>query len=305
MQPTEASHPAGEGSGAGQRSEPRTARLARAALREPLVHFALLGVLLFALHAHFAPPAPGRQILVDEAVRQGLRQDHLRRTGALPTAEEESALIERWIDTEVLTREALALGLDRGDAVVRRRLVQKMEFVAESLAPTEEPDDATLERFVADHPERYASPPRVALTHVFVASERHGPEAAAIATQLGERLRTGADPSGLGDPFARGREIGPATERELAGVFGPAFASRAMTLPVGHWSGPLRSSYGQHLVRVRSSTPGEPARLGEAREQVRLDWQEARREERRHRALAELRRGYAIRVDPPAAGGAR
>ena len=104
-------------------------------LKEPLLHFAVLGAALVGLHRWVAPPSLGRQIVLSAPLIHGLRQDHLRRNGALPTASEEAALVQRYIDNEVLYREALALGLDRGDIIVRRRLVQKMEFLTEGLEP--------------------------------------------------------------------------------------------------------------------------------------------------------------------------
>lgn len=276
-------------------------RLVRRLASEPLAHFALLGTLLFGLHAWLAPTAPGRRIDVDTSVLRGLRQDHLRRTGAPPTAAEEEALVERYVDSEVLYREALALGLDRGDVIVRRRLLQKMEFLNDALDPLAEPTDAELEGFLASHAERYALPGRVSLSQVFVSTDRHGERAESVAAGLLAQLRGGAEPAKLGDPFPRGRDFGPAAERDLAGVFGSPFASRVFELPPGDWSGPVRSSYGFHLVRVSSRLPAEPPRLDAVRAAVLRDWEEERRGERDRAALADIRRRYEIHVERDAA----
>src|SRR6185295_8872661 len=109
-----------------------------------------------ALHRWVSPPPRGRQIVLSESIIHGLRQDHLRRNGALPTASEEAALVQRYIDNEVLYREALALGLDRGDIIVRRRLVQKMEFLTEGIDPIATPTDDELQGYLDAHSERYA-----------------------------------------------------------------------------------------------------------------------------------------------------
>jgi peptidyl-prolyl cis-trans isomerase C len=272
--------------------------LARRLLREPLLHFALLGALLIALQTRYAASS-GRRIVVDASTLRGLRQDFLRRTGAPPDAAEEAALVEQYLDNEVLVREALALGLDRGDVIVRRRLVQKMEFLAEALDAPAQASDTDLEGYLRSHSERYAIAPRIALTHVFLANQRHGAGAGAEAAALAARaaLLAGAAPRDLGDPFPRGAAIGASTERELAGIFGPAFAAQAMQLPVGEWSAPLRSSYGFHLVRIESRTPGETPALAAVRPAVKRDFDEEQRAARRRAALDQLRGRYDIRVE--------
>ncbi len=265
-------------------------------LKEPLLHFVVLGATLFALHRWVAPPAPQR-IVLSESVVRGLRQDHLRRNGALPTAEEEAALIQRFIDNEVLYREALALGLDRGDIIVRRRLVQKMEFASEGLEPIPEPSDAELQDYLDAHPERYATVDRVAFTHVFVSNDRHAGDADATAVRLRAQLAAGAAPSSLGEPFIRGQELGLLSERELGNIFGTSFSEQVMSLPIGGWSAPLRSSYGVHLVHVTQRQEGHPPRLQEVRPAARREWQEERRTAASRAVLDRLRRRYEISID--------
>jgi len=266
-------------------------------LGEPLIQLAIAGALLFGLHRWVAPSAETRRIVLSAAVIDGLRQDHTRRNGAPPTAEEEAALIHRYIDNEVLYREALALGLERGDVIVRRRLIQKMEFLSEDLTPLPEPSDADLQSYLDAHTSRYATPAEVTLTHVFVGTDRHGPAAAADASAVRTQLLNGVAPATLGEPFLRGREFRLASEAELAGVFGPAFAASVMALPLDVWSEPLRSSFGWHLVRVTERKAGHVPRLDEVRLLVRRDWQEQERETVNREALDRLRRRYEIQVD--------
>jgi hypothetical protein len=280
-------------SGPSARRQPPPSR-ARRLLREPLVHFAILGGLLMAIHTAIAPSETSRRIEIDDSVRNALRQDYVRRTGAQPSAAEEQSLVDRYVDDEILYREALALGLDRGDIIVRRRLLQKMEFLAEEAAPLAEPSDAELERYLAENAARYAKPPRVALTQVYLSSDRHGPEAEARARELRSQLAAGADPAQVGDPFPRGRDFGLSTERDLAGIFGTEFAAAAMKLPAGEWSAPVRSSYGWHLVRPSSRSEGGPAPLADVRAAVRLDLLEERRAQRRREALDALRARYEV-----------
>jgi len=266
-------------------------------LREPLVHFVLLGAVVFAVHQSVAPPRPTNRIVVSDAILRGLRQEHLRQNGALPTSEEEAALIQRFVDNEILYREAIAQGLDRGDIIVRRRLVQKMEFVLEGEAPVPQPTDAELQAYLQAHAERYAVAERVALTHVFVGTDQHGPDAERIATDLHTQLAAGADAAALGDPFLRGRDFPLRTERELAGIFGTPFAAQVMALPIGEWSGPLRSSYGLHVVRVTERSAARQPALQEVRTAVLRDWEEERRVVANAQALARLRQRYEVSVE--------
>jgi hypothetical protein len=265
--------------------------------REPLLHFLLLGLALLAAERWVGSTAGPREIVVSEDLRNGLRADHLRRTGQWPTLEEEEALIARHVDDEVLYREALALGLDRGDVIVRRRLVQKMEFLVEEEEALAEPADRDLESFLTARSESYREPERVSLRHVFVASDRHGDEAARLAGEIRDSLIAGGDPNGLGDPFLRGREFTLRSRAELAAVFGPAFAAEAMRLPAGSWSAPIRSSYGLHLVRLTDRRPARLPGLDEIREAVRRDWLEQQRAEANRRSLARLRERYDVRIE--------
>jgi len=265
-------------------------------LREPLVHFAVLGAALFALQRWATPPARDR-IVVTAEVARGLRQDHARRYGAPPTAAEESVLVRRWVDDEVLVREATRLGLDRGDIIVRRRLIQKMQFLQESLARIPVPSDAELEAWLDAHATRYAAPARVSLTHVFVAADAHA-DPGTTAAQVAAALASGVDPARLGDPFLRGRDLPLQTESQLAGVFGASFASAVASLPAGTWSAPLRSSYGLHLVRVDAREAGRRPTLDEVRRAVTDDWTEARRDEATRTALDALRTRYRVVVEP-------
>jgi hypothetical protein len=253
--------------------------------------------MLFALHRWVAPPRASREIVVPADALAGLREDFRRRTGRMASTTDEQAMLEAYVDDEVLVREALALGLDRGDVIVRRRLIQKMEFLLESTEPIAPPSDAELERHLAAHRERYASPARVSLTHVFVSSTRAGARAEAEAGELRARLEAGTDPATLGDPFLRGREFRLHAEGELAAIFGAPFAAEAMRLGEGGWSAPIRSSFGWHLVRVSEKRPRTEPVLADVRAQVERDWRAERRAALDRDARARLRGRYVVRVE--------
>jgi hypothetical protein len=230
-------------------------------------------------------------------MRRGLAIEHLRRQGAPPTPAEERAAVERYVDTEVMVREALALGLDRGDIIVRRRLVQKMEFLNEGLAAVPEPTDAELAAYLDAHPERYTVADRVALEHVFVSADAHRDDAAVVAAELRGALEGGADAATLGDPFLRGRTFRGQSARDLEEVFGPAFANAAMQLPPRTWSEPIPSSYGLHLVRITARDVEHRPAVDEVRAALARDWRTERRAEAGRAALARLRAAYDVHIE--------
>jgi hypothetical protein len=276
----------------------RTPTLARLAGR-----LLLAGLAAWAAYDRFL--APGDRIVVSGALRDGLRADHHRRTGRPPSPAEESALVDAWIEDELLYREALALGLDRRDVVVRRRLVQSMGFLLEEEAAGT-PDDAALRAYLTAHAERFATAPSVTFEHVFV---RAGADADADAGRerarsLRAQLDAGADSSRLGDPFPHGWRIAGRTPAEIDGTFGAGFAARIATLPLGAWSEPVASSYGLHLVRVVVREAGGVPELATIRAAVAADWRHAQREAARRRGFARLRRRYDV-VREDGAGTAR
>jgi hypothetical protein len=260
----------------------------RRLLREPALHFAVAGAALFALHALVRKPASSR-IVVDRAVVLGLREQHARLLGAAPSPAQERELVERWIDEEVLAREAAALGLDRGDPIVRGRLAQKMRFLQADLAPPAEPADAELRAFLAAHPRR--EPALLTVGHVYVSRGRD-PAPLLAALRRGQEVR--------GDAFLVGPLLEDRTEEQLGALFGGEAARAIVAVPEGTWSA-VASPYGTHLVQVRRRIPGHDARLEEVREQVREALLAARREEADRALVQRLRGKYRIEVDAPAA----
>jgi len=266
---------------------------------EPLVHFAGLGLLCFVLHAALAPRR-GEPLVIDGARVRATEAELERRLGRDVAPAELAAALQLELDEERLYREALALGLEQGDPIVRRRLIQKLRFVHEDLAGRAEPDDAALLAVRDADPARYTSPARLALTQVLLTRERHAdPQAAARALQ--QRLLAGAEPDGLGDPCVHGQRFGPRSAAAYAGLFGDAFAAALADMAPGTWS-LAPSSLGWHVVRVDSRSPPQLPELAPLRPRLRADWEAARREASSEAALAELRARYpaTLRDVPPA-----
>lgn len=265
-------------------------------LREPLIHFAALGSALFVIYDPALPAGAEDRIAVDAAFVEGLRREHEQRTGRPPTADEERGLIERFVEEEMLYREAVAMGLDRGDPIVRRRLIQKMGFLAEDLAAIDEPTDAELEAYRSAHAARYRDPERTSFRHVFVSRDRRGEGAEEDARRLLEELQKGADPGALGDPFVRGASFARRSAAEIEAVFGRGFADAVSAAPIDAWSGPFVSSYGAHLVRVSERAPAAAPALASVRARVRQDLLDERRANAQKAAIERLRKRYRVVV---------
>ncbi len=252
------------------------------------------GAVLWLAQSWLAAPSRTR-IVIDDDLRAGLRADHVRRTGRAPSAVEEQALVDAWIDDEVLYREARALGLDRGDVVIRRRLVQSMGFLLEGESALAEPSDDELRAHLAANAERFAVPPRLSFVHVYVPRAASGAaEDTARLEDLRARLVAGADPARLGAPFPRGARFVRVAPREIDAVFGPGFAARLATLPAGTWSAAVPSSFGAHLVRVEERLPAALPALVDVRAEVAGSWREERRRDAERAARARLRARYEI-----------
>lgn len=273
----------------------------RRASREPLVHFLGLGVAIFGLQAWVVggPGETDRRIEITRAEVEGLAEMWSRSRGRPPTAEELRGLAADRVREEVLAREAVALGLDRDDVVVRRRLAQKMEFLLEEVASLE-PSEEALRAFFEERADRYAVPGRVSFRHVYFSPERHE-DAETSARRALEALRRGEaeDAGPWGDPLPLEPGFRDLSESDVASLFGDGFARTLGTLDPGRWEGPVRSGYGLHLVRVDARRPARAARLEEVRERVLRDWRHARREELERAAFARLRERYEVSVDLP------
>ncbi|MDQ3033860.1 MAG: hypothetical protein M3Y87_15695, partial [Myxococcota bacterium] len=213
--------------------------------REPLLRFALVGLAIFAVDRALAGgrgeaerDRDPQRILIDDAFVDALRARWTERHGRAPDAEEHAAIVRAQVREEALVREARAAGLDEGDAIVRRRLVQKIEFVVAGSIEVEEPDDAALEAWLESHPDDFRRPARTTIEHVLFARDRREERAEADARAALDRLRANpsmAQPEALGDAFLRGHTIGPATDVQLAGALGEEAARAIVELAPGAW----------------------------------------------------------------------
>ncbi len=270
----------------------------KALWKEPLVHFLLIGAVLFTvfeLRQEEVSAAPNR-ILVDAGQIEQLAARFKRTRLRPPTEIELTALIEGHIREEVYYRQALAMGLDQDDAVLRQRMRMKLEFLLEDLSAQATPSDEQLTRFMQRHADRFREEPRLSFTQVYLNPENH-PDIAGDAIKALTRLNNGAPPKTEGDQSLIEQQYLFATQHEITRVFGDSFAQQMVLLEPGGWTGPIYSAYGGHLVRVSAKQEERFPALAEIRKQVKRDYMAERRQELKDITYRKLREGYEIIIE--------
>lgn len=271
----------------------------RRLVQEPLVQFLVAGVVLFGFSAWFDDAFDRGRSRIDvthEKIIQ-LQDTWTKQRGAPPTGDELDRLVEDHIREEVLYREALASGLDQGDTIVRRRLVQKVDFLAQNLALAVEPSELDLQSYFDRHHERYLVPDQIAFGHVYF---KEGSDALGKSERALERLNADhvsvADAVSWGDRFMLQHEYPLQTEREIQDLFGRSFAQGLTELPLRGWEGPIRSSYGLHVVQILQKVPAYIPELGQIRGQVLLDLNEQRLRSASDAYYQDLRKKFDITI---------
>ncbi len=283
-------------------------------IHEPLVHFLAIGAALFLLSGLFGGSSAtqsgqnSNRIVVTPGQVEHLTAQFTRTWQRPPTETEVKGLIDEYVLDEISYREALALGLDRDDPTIRRRLRLKLETLNEDIAAASPPTDQELEDFLESHPDPFRREPEVALRQVYLNPDRRGRKADADARNLLARLRAAgpdADLAGLGDPLMMvSNDLPRSADWEIGRLFGEQFRRSVLELAPGRWEGPVQSGYGLHLVLVREKTPGRLPDLSEVRAEVEREWLFARKKEVQEAIHKKLLERYTVVVErPPDAGG--
>jgi len=255
-------------------------------LREPLVHFLVIGAALFALYSFVGQPDADRQersIVITAGEIAWLTDSWEKRWHRPPTAEEQEGLIDHYLREMILYREAVAMGLDRDDIIIRRRLAQKLEFLSQDLINPQPPTDDELQAYFVEHTDKYQQPDLVTMSHVFIDPELRGDQTLADAEAIKGKLQTlkapPHDARAYGDTFMLQCYYPERSEADLLKLFGSGFAKSVFELESGQWHGPVLSGYGMHLVYVHDHQKTTPPHLAEVEEQVRQDWENEKRTE--------------------------
>ena len=273
-------------------------------IREPLFHFLLLGAAIFVLYAsstRHKMEGPG-EIVVTQGTIENLVTGFTRTWQRPPTEDELKGLMRDYIRQEAAYHEAVALGLDRDDMIVRRRLQQKLEFLLGDSTAGIEPSDVELQDFVQAHIGLFSTEPRFSFRQIYFNPQLHGGDAHRDALRALEELqRVGprSIPARLGDPFLLERSFENVPLSDVKKTFGERFASELSTLPIGVWQGPIDSGYGTHVVYVVQRSEGHLPTLAEVRDQARREWLDARRREATDRFYQTLLSRYTVRIEAP------
>ncbi|MFT5329549.1 MAG: peptidyl-prolyl cis-trans isomerase C [Parasphingorhabdus sp.] len=265
----------------------------RKIIREPLVHFLAGALLIFAF---FWATGTGRDpadyaIRIDETDIDRLTTDWERNFRRAPTQAELDGLIDQEIAEEIYYREALRLGLDKNDPVIRRRLFTKMRFIDSEDAGNVPPTDAILQQWMDEHPGKYALPPLYDFEQIYL-----GQVSAAQASDQIDQLNKGTQPAAIAQPLSLPRTVKGATIEDISRQFGDRFAGQLGRLEPGQWVGPVVSGFGVHAVKITARQPGRKAVLDDVRQRVTNDWHASRQTAQKEKALARYREQYEITI---------
>jgi uncharacterized coiled-coil protein SlyX len=279
-------------------------------LREPLLQFLVIGALLFlAFQWWGGGGSASSRIVITPGEIDSIVTGFTRTWQRPPTEQELKAQLDERVREEIAAREATAMGLDRDDTIIRRRLRQKFEFLTESGLDARAPTDAQLQAWLAAHSDLFRSEPELAFRQVYLSPERRGARLESDAHELLAQLsKSGPDVEidKLGDTLMLPQELGRTTQAEVARTFGDGFAEAILKVEPGRWVGPVRSGYGLHLVLVREREAARNPTLAEVRPQVEREFTADRQRRELDALYARLLQRYQVMIEkrpeiPPAA----
>ena len=275
-------------------------------LREPLLHFLVIGAAIYLFYGLFAEPTPDvddKTIVVTAGEIEWMQSSWQKRWNRPPTQQELDGLIQQYIRETVLYREALTMGLNQHDQVIRRRLAQKLEFLAKDLVALTPPTEEELQAYFAEHEDRYQEPARYTFTQVFIDPDKRGDatldDAEAIKAKLVAQGDAIDDPGALGDSFMLQTYYPQKDPTEIQKQFGGGFVESLVDLAPGQWHGPVLSGYGVHLVYVSHISEPPAPEFAAVRERVTQDWVADRGEALSEQFYANLRDQYSVVIEAP------
>jgi hypothetical protein len=274
----------------------------RSVLKEPVLHFLLIGVAIFAAYGLVAPKSKeGARIVVTQGVVDALAREYQARWQRPPAEQELAGLVEAYVRDEIMYREGTALGLDRDDPVIKRRVRQKLDVIAEEQLARDAPTDADLTAYLKQHADRFTRPGTISFEQILLPAKATTAEVEALRTSA----MRGADPARLGQSSMLPPRAANAPLDLAARDFGVEFATDIAKLPLNQWAGPVRSGFGQHLVRVTARTTSVVPPLAEVRPAVAREWENERRATSLSESYRKLRNQYEVVIEaknvPPVA----
>ena len=272
-----------------------------ALLREPLFHFLLIGAAIFLLFSliNTTEDENDQQIIITKGKIKSLENAFIKAKDRQPTAEEMQQQLEYDIHEQVLYREAMAMGLDKDDMIIRRRLSQKMKYLFDDLSVVDKPSEATLKKFVSEHPSKFTKPATISFSQVYLDPNEHGDRLEVDAKDLLEELSTTTikDTIGFGDRSLLPYEFSNERESDIRGMFGEAFTKQVFKAKTETWQGPFNSAYGLHLIYIHTRTNAYLPPLSEMRDRVERAWISTKQREANEIFYQSILERYEIIVD--------
>ena len=272
--------------------------------REPLVHFLAIGAALFVIFGLWGQKDAEEQeraITITAGEIGWLTDSWQKRWNRPPTDKEREGIINQYLREMILYREAVAMGLDKDDTVVRRRLAQKLEFLSQDLITPQPPTGEELQSYFETHIDRYQAPDLITFTHVFIDPDKRGEhtltDAETIRTELIALKQPPQDARSFGDPFMLQSYYPERSEAELLKLFGSGFARSVFELAPQQWHGPVLSGYGTHLVYVHDRQEAQPPVFADVKEQVRQQWESDKREQLNEQFVASIVARYDVTIE--------
>lgn len=270
-------------------------------LREPLLHFAVFGAVVFGgyswLNDRHVETTAAEPVRIGEGDVRWLKQTWSSQWLREPTADELKGLVDDLLNEKVMAREAQEMGLEKDDTIIRRRLAQKLKFLVEDTAQLAEPTEAELRQFYAANPAHFETPGKLSFRQVYFNPEHRKDAAADAAAALGALTTNVEDDSTEGDQLLFGDSFADTDEHALSGMFGADFAREVFALEPGGWRGPVKSGYGLHLVLVTQRTATAPKPFETVTDAVLAEWRSAKQTELSKEYLVELRNKYGVELD--------
>ena len=272
-------------------------------LREPLLHFLLIGAVLFAAYdSQNKDFVENNRIVISEDQIDRLITLWEKKRQRLPAQDELQGLIEQQIREEVMYRE-LAMGLDQNDKIVRRRLAQKVEFISADLAALAEPTETELANYLVTNSKKFEQPANINFEQVYISYDKHGDNVEAYANNLLNKLtkaNSTIDIKSFSDSLLLEQQYQQITEHNVSRLFGKAFARELFALPVGSWQGPITSGFGLHLIQIDKKSESSLPELTAVREKVRAEWMAQQRNNMDKNFYQSLRQRYEIVIEDAA-----
>jgi hypothetical protein len=277
-------------------------------IKEPLLHFVVLGTIIFMIYTFWGQRGENdqeRSITITADEIEWLTDSWQKRWNRPPTAEEREGIINQYVREMILYREAVAMGLDQSDTIIRRRLAQKLEFVTQDLSRPQTPSEEVLRAYFEEHVGRYQAPELITMTHVFFDPDKRGSQtlldAEAAKAELINSKKNPQDAHSFGDRFMLQNYYPERSQAELTKLFGQGFTEPLFAMAPQQWHGPILSGYGVHLVYVHHLQKFEPPAFSEVKEQVSMDWEDDQRKKLNDQYIANLIGRYNVTIEnvPP------